>query len=313
MSKPVLFTSQRTLERAENIKALYEAYDGPKQFVRLGVDRRHPEIVSGKYDLMVTDEYPEQTPGKVILLWHAIAGGKTIGLDQPGPYVQRKNMKMINYSVTSGTGVVALTAKNSDLREDQVLPLGMPRTDTYGYRRKGDGHTFLANKRAYLYAPTFRTLRETGFPEIDWEWLDGQLKDYEVMAVKAHMCGQSILGGKKYQHIREVSGWATSAEYLYDCDVVITDYSSIIFDGYLLGKPSVLFEKRKGYTESRGMYFEYPGGYSSRYCTNEEDLLKIMREAKGLNDPEWEVAMKVADKCDGHACERVCALIRSMI
>lgn len=309
--KKVLFTSQRPLSRAENIRTAFEAYDGEKEFVTTDANRRHPLIVSGNFDLMVTDEFPAMTPGKVILMWHAIDGGKTLGFHQPGPYITRKDVSLINYAVTSGTGVVDTVSRYTGLPASVILPLGLPRTDVYFGKKKGDGGTQLASRRTYLYVPTFRNPRETRMPDLDWEWLDGELTDGELLAVKPHPRSDRMLR-REYCHIVEIPSTEPSTNYLIDCDVVVSDYSSIIFDGYLLGKPSVLIEKLYGYTDTRGMYLRYPVEYSSRYCTNEREMLALCRDASGLTETEHSVIAKVADMCDGHSCERVLDLIRSM-
>ncbi len=310
--KPVLFASTKPLERAENIRALYDAFDGPKEHIQVNGCRHHPAIRSGEFDLMVIDEFPTETPGKCIMIWHAIQGGKLIGLDQPNPYYNAGQAHLMDCIVTSGIGAVGMFARCSGLPKEKVLPLGLPRTDVYRWVRKGDGQTALAGKHSWLYAPTFRAGGETPFPEIDWEWIDGQMTDGEMLAVKAHtMSGSFGLGGR-YKHIVEIDPYEPTAPYLIDCDVVITDYSSILFDGYLLKKPGVLFEKRKGYTETRGMYLDYPGQYCSRYCTDEKELLRTVREAKELTVTEYGVLRLVADGCDGHATEKVCRLIKSM-
>ena len=309
--KTVLFASTKPLERAENIRAVYEAFDGPKDFVQVNGCRRHESIRSGAYDLMVIDEFPSETPGKCIMIWHAIQGGKTIGLDQPNPYYSEKQKDLMDCIVTSGTGAVPMFAKCSGLPEDKVLPLGMPRTDAYIGKRKGDGQTELAQMRSWLYVPTFRTASETPMPEIDWEWLDENMADCELIAVKAHtMTGRFDIG--QYRHIIEIPSEEPTAPYLMDCDAVISDYSSVIFDGYLLGKPAVLLEKTKGYTETRGMYLKYPEQYCSRYVTNEHDLLNVLRTADRLNKTERECLRLVADACDGNATERICQLIHQM-
>ena len=311
MSRPVLFASVKPLERAENIFALYEAFDGNKDFVMVNGCRRHEAIRSGAYDLMVIDEFPAETPGRCIMIWHAIQGGKKIGLEQPSPYYSVRQAPLMDFIVTSGTWAVPMFAGCSGLPEEKVLPLGMPRTDAYIGKKKGDGHTALAKKRSYLYVPTFRAPYEPKFPQIDWDWLDNELTDEELLVVKCHMATDGIgIGNRK--HIVEYSPYIASAPYLYDCDVVVTDYSSIIFDGYLLNKPTVLFEKDSGYTDVRGMYMKYPEEYCSRYCKDEKTLLRMLREADNLTDTEHNAVKKVADACDGHAIERICSLIHKM-
>jgi len=308
----VLFASTKPFDRAENIRTVYEAYDGPKDFAQVNGCRRHPAIRSGAYDLMVIDEFPTETPGKCIMIWHAIQGGKTIGLDQPHPYYAEWQAPLMTFIITSGTEAVRMFAQCSGLPKERVLPLGMPRTDTYIGKKKGDGQTGFASKRMWLYAPTFRSREETPFPEIDWEWLDSRMNDDELIVVKAHTMTDGRFLNGTYRHIVEVDAYEPTAPYLYDCDAVITDYSSVIFDGYLLGKPAVLFEKRKGYLETRGMYLDYPWQYCSRYCADEEGLLYHLRQANGLRETEMECLRLVADACDGHATERTCSLIRQL-
>lgn len=308
----VLFASSRPLERAENLRAIYDAYDRDKAFCRLSPWRRNPDITSGKYGLLVTDEFPAESPGQVILIGHGITGGKVSGLDQKYPYVSERDAALITYAVTTSESMRPISARQCGLPEERVLPLGMPRTDAYIGKKKGDGGTFLASKRAYLFAPTYRGHEDPPYPMIDWDLLDAKLNDTEVMAVKPHMIGEPMLR-KEYRHIIEVSAEEPSSPYLMDSDVVITDYSSIILDGFLLGKPAVLFEKNSGYLQSRGMYLPYPDGYTGRWCDNEWDLIRLLRDADGLDRYEERCRWRTAEACDGHATERVCDLIRSML
>lgn len=55
MSKPVLFVSFRPLDRAENLRAIYEAYDGSKVHITTHDKKYKDEVLSGKYDVMVID------------------------------------------------------------------------------------------------------------------------------------------------------------------------------------------------------------------------------------------------------------------
>lgn len=314
MSKPVLFVSFRTLSRAENLKAIYNAYDGPKVHICTYDKNYRDEVTSGKYDLMVIDEFPDVAPKYCIMIWHGIQGGKTIGLDQPKqPYYYKAWAENMTYIISASTGMVETWSKCTGVPADHVLPLGMPRTDEYVGKHKGDGETRLADKRAYLYVPTFRDSGETAFPNIDWRYIDDNLYDDELFAIKAHpWYSQKQFDVTKYKHIIELPTSTPSAPYLYDADVIITDYSSIMFDAYLLDKPVVLFEKWKGYTTTRGMYLQYPTDYCSRYATNEEDLIDMLRTSYSLRSADLDCLHTVADMCDGHSCERLCNLITQL-
>lgn len=307
----VLFASSRPLERAENIKAVYDAYDGDKYFTVLNLGRKSVDISSGYYDLLVSDEFPAESCEKMILIGHGICGGKLVGLDQPKPFYKPEEATFLDYVVSTSIDTIPLVAKQSGVSKSKVLPLGMPRTDAYFGKQKGDGKTFLANKRAYLYAPTYRGKHDTPFPDVDWKKIDGMLTDDEIFAVKPHMISENILNGD-YKHIVQIFGSRPSTPYLIDCDVLITDYSTIMFDAQILNKPVVLFDKNTDYLSTRGMYFPYPDFYSSRHCTSEEELVYLSRSAKHLNKTDIDCRNFVASACDGHSTERVIDLIRRL-
>lgn len=314
MQKPVLFVSGlgRTIERSENLNCLYQSYAGEKRFASI-YDKDYNDLISsGKYEVQVIDVFPDKPfTGKTIMLWHAIQGGKHIGLDERLTYYRKEFANYIDYIIAAGHGAVPMFQLCTGVTQDRILPLGMPRTDRYIGKHKGDGHTVLVKKRAYLYAPTYRTKYEPKMFEVDWQYIDSQLTDDELLVIKPHPFTHILGIGENYKHIIEVNGLEPSVNYLYDADVIITDYSSIIFDGYLLGKPAVLFEKKPGYTVFRGMYMQYPDKYCSNYATTEQDLISAIRIAYdyGLTYTERTCRNFVADNCDGHSCERICDLI----
>ena len=311
MSKPVLFAGTRPYGRAENISALYDAYQGEKQYLGIYDYGEFMKINDKDYDIMVIDEFPRRFAKKNILIWHAIQGGKYIGYNQPKPYIEKALTDKIDYVIAAGNNSIDMWVDCAHLPAERILPLGMPRTDTFIGKTKGDGHTILATKRAYLYVPTFREPDEPSNFQVNFDWLDEHLTNDELLVVKVHMREQKILK-KQYKHIVEISSSEPSNPFLYDCDVIITDYSSILFDGYLLNKPAVLFEKQIGYANYRGMYLKYPQEYSSKYATNEKELLDLLHSTNTLTQVELDVIDKVANKCDGHSCERICNLIEEL-
>jgi len=309
----VLFTSRRPLGRCENITAVYNAYVGDKEFIRENWGHPNPRIYSDDFSVMVADDFVPYSPGTLIMLTHGASGGKTYGLRQPNPYHNLRQAALIDYVVSTSRDTVQLEAEQHGVPVSKVLPLGMPRMDAYFGKKKGDGGTELSKKRSYLFVPTFRKPFEPPLQNVDWDFIDSQLTDDELCVVKRHMVTRPPLLKKQYNHIIEVSPDIPSAPYLVDCDVVITDYSSIMFDAHVLGKPLILFEKEFGFVQRRGMSFPYPDGYSSRYVNNETELVHYMKHAHGQRELDLICKERACGACDGHATERVVELIRSCV
>ena len=318
----VLFTSEHDLERSENLRAVWNAYDGEKDFVR-GIWHMSTAPQDG-YSVVVCDSLPAYMPDKrdckSIVIGHGIEGGKLYALDEKRSGIDKRAFWQIDVSVNASTKTVDIMQQMFGLPREKVATIGMPRSDAYIGKRKGDGGTVLADyQRAYLYVPTFRGPNDGDrLPRIDWAKLDSMLDADEVIAVKRHYFQRDPIVNMKLGRVIEFPNDAASAPYLIDCDVLITDYSSIIFDGYLLGKPSVLtVDDMAAYMETRGMYLDYPYQYSSRWlCAegNEEKLLEHMRAAfiTGMRQTERSCIDFVADMCDGHSSERVYSLIKEL-
>ena len=148
--------------------------------------------------------------------------------------------------------------------------------------------------------------------QIDWHYLDKQLTDDEVLIVKPHMVTKHILDGS-YAHITEERSDIATTPFLICADVVVTDYSSVMFDAFVCRIPVVLFEKdHEIYLSRRGMYCKYPEGYSSLHCRTEKDLIEALRTAKWSRSFE-EKRQFFSGSCDGHSTKRVCDLIRSLL
>lgn len=315
----VVFASNHGLDRNENLKAVWDAYDGPKRFVK-GVGN----VAGEACRVVVCDTLMPFFPGKpfkVVNIGHGITGGKLYGLDEQRSGIDPEALAQTDYAISTGTAVTAITAGHFGIPEERALPLGMPRTDSYIGKKKGGGGTrFAEYGRVYLYAPTFRGKNDGDkLPDIDWAKLDSMLEDDEVLVVKRHYFTGDELTCGEYAHIAEVPYSEPSEAYLVDCDVLVTDYSSIMFDAWLLGKPVVLdTSDADAYLSTRGMYFDYPNGYSPRNLVvegNEDELLSTLRKAAryGMTKTERERITHVADMCDGHSSDRVCDLVRSLL
>lgn len=320
--KPVLFTSDHQLARAENLRAVWGAYKGPKEFVR-GTQRMSTAAQDG-YAAVVCDTLPRYIPDKgackSVVIGHGITGGKSYALDETRDGIDKRAFAQIDAAICASTQTVGIMARQFGIDQSKVYPLGMPRTDTFIGKRKGDGETFLARyRRAYLYAPTCRHGDDGGhLPRIDWAKLDSLLDDDEIVVVKRHYFQREPIVTATVDRIAEVTTAEALAPYLIDCDALMTDYSSAVFDAYVLGKPTVLLtDDMDEYLSTRGMYMGYPAQYSSRWLAAggaEDKLLAHLRAAcvTGMRQVEKDCRDLTADMCDGNSARRVCDLIQQL-
>lgn len=293
----VLFTSLRPLERAENIKAVYDAYDGEKEFVCRKRWEPIEDMHSGRYRLLVADELPSDTPGKCLFIGHGMGAFKKYGLDQPNPYFSRP--ELVTYAIASSEDMVPVVSKQIGIAKAQVIPLGMPRTDAYFGEVSYEDH---------LYAPTFRG--GSWFPDFNKLWRI--MPEGMNMTVKLHPVTGDMVP-PIWNNIKIASAWEISTPYLMRAKTVITDYSSILFDALVLRKPVILFAKDKdAYLANRGIYYPYPSAYSERYAETEPELVELMQKASWSASDEGRREF-FCGACNGNSVAQTIELIRSLI
>lgn len=319
-----LFNSARSLGRCENITAVWDAYQGEKRFIggAKGIGgfidvSNEPETV------IVTDEFVKsKRPGQtVVMIAHGLTGGKLYGCDQRDGIFKREpgGPELTDWYVTSSEYGRRFAASAAGIPIEKCIALGMPRTDAYFSMSRGDGGIEWARGRTvYLYAPTFRSRYDAPLKAPGFKRISKLLRDDEVLIFKPHMNSHANYISTKLEHVVEVPSAAASIPYLVDCDVVATDFSSIMFDAHVLGRPVVLTaDGSDPYLTTRGMYMRYPEDYASRWIAapgNEEAFVDMLREAHA-NGPKMadEVCrLHTASACDGHSAERVAEFVASL-
>ncbi|KRG15921.1 hypothetical protein ACA30_04160 [Virgibacillus soli] len=215
----------------------------------------------------------------IIQLWHAVGAFKKFGLstvNKPfGPskeYLQHVKVHS-NYSkvYVSGENVVPYYAEAFGMDEDKIIPLGVPRTDFFfdiGKINEAQDKFYLQfpeviNKKVLLYAPTFRG--KSHDPEkiscpINIGELRAMLGDEYVLLIHLHpyMQQNSWVHEKDQSFALMVNENFTIEELMAVADILITDYSSIIFDYSLLEKPILFYaDDLEEYLQERDFYFDY--------------------------------------------------------
>jgi CDP-glycerol glycerophosphotransferase (TagB/SpsB family) len=177
-------------------------------------------------------------------------------------------------------------------------------------------HPEFRGKKIYLYAPTFREKdgnRIEYNPRIDWDALSAELAEDEIFVIRRHPVMKYDLINKEYNNIKDLSQESTLALTAVS-DVLITDYSSVIYDACLLDVPTVFYcPDYKEY--DRGFYLSFPDDLPGEMITEGKGLAAAIRRAK--ENPPVDRIEKFRNgqlsACDGHSAERVAALIKSWL
>lgn len=155
----------------------------------------------------------------------------------------------------------------------KVLEIGYPRNDILFHNNNKEAIQGIKkklqlplDKKLLLYAPTWRDnehyshLKYKFSSPIDFDYLKEQLSSEYCILVKAHYLVGEQLDASKYQ------GFLYSFDASYDIaelylisDLLITDYSSVMFDYSLLRRPMIFYTyDLEQYKDNlRGFYFDF--------------------------------------------------------
>jgi CDP-ribitol ribitolphosphotransferase len=113
------------------------------------------------------------------------------------------------------------------------------------------------------------------------------------------------IGPELATFVRDVSDWADMNELMFVSDLLVTDYSSAIFEFALLGRPmAFLAPDADAYERERGFYLDFRRDMPGPIFDTTQALAAWI--AAGDLDPERSVAFagQSFEVADGHASER---------
>ena len=258
-----------------------------------------------------------------VTTWHGTPL-KRIAADEPNSNITKFNTNC-EY-VLAGCEFTAQCMRSSLLNSLPVKNYGSPRNDILfdnsvdksALKRKLN---LPENVKIALYAPTYRnSVDDSGVAQM-------RALDFDKLfaALKAKFGGEWCLAVRVHQEVLlkiDVEGLAKQyggrilsgnvgddmAEYLVCSDLLITDYSSSMFDFALTGKPCILYtHDRQHYEgEERGFYMDFdslpfPSAHSAEDFTK---LVEDFDESANCKDV-CSFLNKLGNFEDGHAADRV--------
>ena len=338
LSDRVAFVSARSNdELQDNIRKVWDATELPKVKYSKSRLNKHPEYVReairmiSSSKVVVLDDYIDlrgytKKPGqKIIQIWHASGAGKKFGADGSNMLPSEDAMYHKDYDLVTVSAEAAREpfASAFSLPVEKVAATGVARTDDYfneeyisDVRRRIYGiHPELAGKQVILYAPTFRDvkgrMRSRFVPEIDFDALSGLLGEDKVFVLCPHPVMTEPVLRKEYDNIKEVRD-VTTNDMMFVSDLLVTDYSSAIFEYSLLGKPMVFFCYDYD-TYTRDFYMDFDTELPGPILKTQEELFNYLRQDDyPLADGYETLRQKYMGACDGHSTERIVSIITDM-
>lgn len=269
-------------------------------------------------------EFPKHV--KVIQLWHACGAFKTVGLERIGkpgaPKFDTNVHKCYSYMTVSSELSAHHYAEAFGMDEKKILPLGIARTDIFfneDYKKQIIPQVLEAfpqcknASQVIMYAPTFRgtNAKTASFPMdmIDYDLIgEYLLKTNSVMLIKMHPFVTEPLNiPNKYKDIIiDASSFREINDILFITDILITDYSSVIYEFSLFNKPMLFYAfDRMKYEADRGFYEPYSDMVPGKIVRTFEQLVSSLEK----KDFEFEKVAPFVKKnfshTDGKSTDRI--------
>ena len=241
---------------------------------------------------------------KAIQVWHAAGAFKKFGMDTKRLYP----VKGLDEVFVNCEKVRPIYAKALNVPLEGVKCIGIPRMDAVcenfskDVRKKMESkYPALKGKKIALYAPTFRGkgISDIDMIEVDYARLSQAVGNDYVLAVRLHpMMTQQIDAAVNF-----------SNEDLIEClaaaDLLITDYSSIIFEYSVFDRPMLFYAPDlQSFLGERGFYFGYEDFIPGRLCKNYDDIQVAVKNGDFNEKRRAEFIKEFDLKIDGKATYR---------
>ncbi|MDR0946032.1 MAG: CDP-glycerol glycerophosphotransferase family protein [Bifidobacteriaceae bacterium] len=288
-----------------------------------------PKVMATSRIILVDDFYPLIYPieirpeSELIQVWHAVGAFKRVGwsrLGLPGgPVPGGLTHKNYTWATCSAEAIRADYAEAYGIDVSKVLALGVPRTDVFFdqalIRERADAvraeYGIAPGQKIVLFAPTFRGhgQRTAHYPDdwVDWDRLADQLGDGWRVLVKMHpFCKPLDELRPDVQKVTDVTRVREINDLLMAADVLVTDYSSTIFEYAMLRRPMVFFvPDLEEYISMRDFYRPFDHYTVGTTVTDGAELADAIAHATVDEAQMDQFVARFTEACDGHSTERI--------
>jgi CDP-ribitol ribitolphosphotransferase len=266
---------------------------------------------------------------RTVEVWHAYGAFKLMGYSlagRPGELSPFSRAYKGYAAVTVGSDAdIPVYAEAFGLPEERIHPTGIPRVDRFFDpvgREAAIQHVRAAipgsvGRRTILLAPTYRgRVREAGydFGRLDWQAIHELcLEQDAIFIVRPHPFVRAPLDIPPSLGDRIVDGRGLDVDtndLLLVVDLLITDYSSVIYEFSTLNRPMLFFAyDLEAYAAERGFYQPYEAFVPGRIVRTCEELVDAIRRNDCQVEKVRPFALRHVGGTDGRSTDRVVDLI----
>jgi CDP-ribitol ribitolphosphotransferase / teichoic acid ribitol-phosphate polymerase len=232
---------------------------------------------------------------KIIQAWHAGSGFKSIGYSRFGNYGSPKLSnahRKYTYALTGSKHLVPVYAEAFGIEESAIIPTGLPRIDTFLDPVRTEAviekfrldHPHLVGKKIILFAPTFRGRGNQNayydYHRIDFAQLYDMCGEDTVVLFRMHhfILKPVPIPAEYSDRLFDFSHFPDTNDLLHLTDILVTDYSSIIYEFALLDRPMLfLAYDKETYAATRGFHRDYDQTAPGKVCNTFDELIKALR------------------------------------
>lgn len=254
-----------------------------------------------------------------IQTWHASVGTKKSEKDSEAElskqYVKNaiKDSSQIDL-ITCGSEQMFNFHKNAFWYSGEIMKSGCPRSDILFDKEKSaqlKNKLGFEDKKICIYAPTFRNSHSLESYRLDFEKLKNALKEKFsgewkiILRLHPNMADVDVKNLPPF--VKNFSRYADVMELLCASDVLITDYSSIIYDFMLTGRAGFIYATDfADYEKERGFLIDLKDTPFSIAQNNDELEKNILNfDYEDYSRKVSDFKKKIGSYEDGSASERV--------
>lgn len=268
----------------------------------------------------------------LIQLWHACGAFKTFGFTRVGkdggPNQTSTNHRYYNYAIVSSDEIRRFYAEGFGIDVKNVKALGVPRTDDFfkeSYKSEIRAKLYeqypqLKDKKVILFAPTFRGngagTAHFPFDKFNVKDVLSKLGEEYMIIIKHHPFVEMKhpVDASVKDCVLDLSTESEINDLLFITDLLITDYSSVIFEASLLNIPMLFYAfDLEDYVVNRDFYYPFKNFVPGKIVRNVDQIV----ESIGQEDYEQEKVEtfkhRFFDQLDGKSSERVADFIMNLL